>query len=82
MSPSPPSIAALLAPFAPLFSRRVRAHVQTPVTGALLASAQRTVAAALRATGVPTGRRSTAITGCSATRAGRASPSGACSRHS
>jgi hypothetical protein len=41
----------MLAPFAPLFSRRVWAHVQVLVAGALLAPAQRTVAAALRATG-------------------------------
>jgi len=52
MSPLPPSIAALLAPFAPLFSRPVWAHVQVLVVGALLAPAQRTVAAALRATGL------------------------------
>ncbi len=52
MSPLPPSIAALLVPFAPLFSRPVWAHVQVLVVGALLAPAQRTVAAALRAMGL------------------------------
>ncbi len=47
----PPSIATLLAPFASLFSRRVWAHAQVVLIGALLAPAQRTIAAALRATG-------------------------------
>jgi hypothetical protein len=41
----------MLAPFVPLFSRRVWAHAQVLLVGALLAPAQRTVAAALRATG-------------------------------
>jgi hypothetical protein len=48
----PPSLAATLAPFAPLFSRRVWAHAQVLLAGALLAPAQRTVAAALRAVGL------------------------------
>jgi hypothetical protein len=48
----PPPIAALLAPFAPLFSRRVWAHAQVLLAGALLAPAQRTVAAALRVVGL------------------------------
>lgn len=47
----PPMIAAVVIPFAALFSRRVWAHVQVLLAGALLAPAQRTVAAALRATG-------------------------------
>src|SRR3954454_15512151 len=51
MSSLPSWIAAMLAPFAPLFSRRVWAHAQVLVAGTLLAPAQRTVAAALRATG-------------------------------
>jgi hypothetical protein len=51
MSCLPPGITAALAPFARLFSRRVWAHVQVLLAGALLAPAQRTVAAALRATG-------------------------------
>lgn len=51
MSTLPPTVAAVLAAFAPLFSRRVWAHAQVLVVGALLAPAQRTVAAALRATG-------------------------------
>ncbi|HEY8598158.1 MAG TPA: transposase [Thermomicrobiales bacterium] len=52
MSLLPPTVAAVLAAFAPLFSRRVWAHAQVLVVGALLAPAQRTVAAALRATGL------------------------------
>ena len=51
MSYLPPTIAAVMMPFAALFSRRVWAHVQVLLAGALLAPAQRTVAAALRATG-------------------------------
>src|SRR5215211_5450625 len=51
MSCLPPGIAAALAPFAALFSRRVRAHVRVLLMGAVLAPAQRTVTAALRATG-------------------------------
>ena len=47
----PSWVAALLAPFAPLLSRRVWAHAQVLLAGALLAPARRTVAAALRATG-------------------------------
>ena len=37
MSPLPPTVAAVLAAFAPLFSRRVWAHAQVLVVGALLA---------------------------------------------
>ena len=51
MSCLPPGIAAALAPFAALFSRRVWAHAQVLLLGAVLAPAQRTVTAALRATG-------------------------------
>ena len=51
MSCLPPGIAAALAPFAALFSRRVWAHVQVLLMGAIRAPAQRTVTAALRATG-------------------------------
>ena len=47
----PPTIIALLAPFVPLFSKRVWCHAQTLLTGAILAPAQRTVTAALRITG-------------------------------
>jgi hypothetical protein len=47
----PPAMIAALAPFAPLFSRRVWPHVQVLLAGAILAPARRTVAAALRVTG-------------------------------
>src|SRR5919197_6613287 len=52
LCPLPPSILATLAPFAPLFSRRVWAHVQVLVAGSLLSPARRTVAAALRVLGL------------------------------
>jgi hypothetical protein len=41
-----------LAPFAPLFSKRVFRHVQVLVAGAILAPGKRTVASALRAVGL------------------------------
>jgi len=47
-----PAMILLLRPFAPLFSTRVWAHVQMLLIGALLAPAQRTVAAALRVVGL------------------------------
>src|SRR5438067_1738554 len=47
----PPPLLAVLAPFAPLFSARVWRHSQVLLAGALLAPAQRTVTAALRAVG-------------------------------
>src|SRR5919202_1893821 len=47
----PATIIAVVAAFAPLFSERVWSHVQVLLAGALLAPAQRTVAAALRVTG-------------------------------
>lgn len=52
LRPLPLSILATLAPFAPLFSRRVWAHVQILVAGSLLSPARRTVAAALRVLGL------------------------------
>jgi len=42
----------LLRPFVPLFSKRVWAHVQILLMGALLAPAQRTITAALRVVGL------------------------------
>src|SRR4051794_6295833 len=51
MGQLPPPFADILTPFAILFSRRVWAHAQVLLAGALLAPAQRTVAAALRAAG-------------------------------
>ena len=48
----PADILALLAPFAPLFSRRTWRHVPTLVVGALLAPGRRMVSSALRAVGL------------------------------
>jgi hypothetical protein len=48
----PPTILSSLLPFAPVFSRRVWAHVQVLIAGSLLTPARRTVAAALRVTGL------------------------------
>ena len=47
----PLAMVAVLAPFVPLFSKRVWPHAQVLLAGAILAPAQRTVAAALRVTG-------------------------------
>ncbi len=52
MHPLPPAMTLLLRPSAPLFSRRVWAHVQVLLTGAILAPAQHTVTAALRVMGL------------------------------
>ena len=46
-----------LAPFAPLFSKRVFRHVQVLVAGAILAPGKRTVASALRAVGLDQEKR-------------------------
>ena len=48
----PPTILSSLLSFAPVFSRRVWAHVQVLIAGSLLTPARRTVAAALRVTGL------------------------------
>ncbi len=48
----PATMIRVLAPFAPLFSRRVWQHVQVLVAGAILAPGQRTVSSALRAMGL------------------------------
>ncbi len=48
----PPAMILLLRPFTPLFSKRVWLHVQVLLAGAILAPAQRTVTAALRAMGL------------------------------
>ena len=48
----PPAMIPVVAAFAPLFSRRVWGHAQVLLAGAILAPAQRTVAAALRAMGL------------------------------
>lgn len=48
----PADIVALLAPFAPLFSRPVWRHAQTLLVGAILSPGQRTVSSALRTVGL------------------------------
>jgi DDE superfamily endonuclease len=48
----PADIVALLAPFAPLFSRPVWRHVQVLLAGAILTPGQRLVSSALRAVGL------------------------------
>src|SRR5215210_4152646 len=48
----PPMIVSSLLSFAPLFSRRVWAHVQVLIAGSLLTPARRTVTAALRVMGL------------------------------
>lgn len=50
----PTDIVALLAPFAPLFSRPVWRHVQVLLVGAILAPGRRMVSTALRAVGLET----------------------------
>jgi hypothetical protein len=46
MSPLPEAIILVLAPFAPLFSRRVWCHAQLLLLGAILTPSARTVTAA------------------------------------
>jgi hypothetical protein len=48
----PADIVALLASFAPLFSRPVWRHVQVLLAGAILAPGRRMVSSALRAVGL------------------------------
>src|SRR5205814_1085385 len=52
MGTLPPARPHLVAPFAPLFSRRVWRHALLLVAGAALAPGKRTVSAALRAMGL------------------------------
>ncbi len=52
MQTLPPAMITLLAPFAPLFARRVWCHALVLVAGTLLAPGKRTVCAALRAMGL------------------------------
>ena len=52
MPPLPDAIILMLAPFAPLFSRRVWCHAQVLLLGAILAPGARTVTASLRAMGL------------------------------
>jgi hypothetical protein len=53
----PEQMIRALAPFAPLFSKRVWRHVQVLVTGAILAPGCRTVSSALRAMGLDQEKR-------------------------
>jgi hypothetical protein len=53
----PPQMVQLLAPFAPLFSKRVWRHAQLLLVGAILAPGKRTVASALRAMGMDQDKR-------------------------
>jgi hypothetical protein len=52
----PPKMVQALAPFAPLFSKRVFQHAQLLLIGAILAPGRRTISSALRAMGQNTGR--------------------------
>jgi hypothetical protein len=53
----PTTMVRLLAPFAPLFSKRVWQHVQVLLAGAILAPGRRTVSSALRAMGLDQHKR-------------------------
>src|ERR671911_372354 len=53
----PTTMIRLLAPFAPLFSKRVWRHVQILLAGAILAPGHRTVSSALRAMGLDQHKR-------------------------
>jgi hypothetical protein len=53
----PPKMVQALAPFAPLFSKRVWHHAQLLVVGAILAPGRRTVSSALRAMGLDQQKR-------------------------
>src|SRR5215216_7126985 len=53
----PTTMVRLLAPFSPLFSKRIWQHVQVLLAGAILAPGKRTVASALRALGLGEERR-------------------------
>ena len=53
----PPKMVQALAPFAPLFSRRVWRHAQVLLVGTILAPGARTVSSALRAVGLGSEKR-------------------------
>jgi DDE superfamily endonuclease len=59
MPPLPAAIIQVLAPFVPLFSKRVWGHAQVLLVGAILAPGARTVTSALRAMGLAAERRFT-----------------------
>jgi hypothetical protein len=53
----PPKMVQALAPFAPLFSKRVWHHAQMLLVGAILAPGRRTVSSTLRAMGLDQEKR-------------------------
>jgi hypothetical protein len=53
----PPKMVQALAPFAPLFSKRVFRHAQLLLVGAILTPGRRTVSSALRAMGLDQHKR-------------------------
>ncbi len=53
----PTTMIRVLAPFTPLFSKRVFQHAQTLMAGAILAPGRRTVSSALRAMGLDQEKR-------------------------
>jgi hypothetical protein len=53
----PPKMVQVLAPFAPLFSKRVFRHAQVLLIGAILAPGTRTISSALRAMGLDQEKR-------------------------
>ena len=53
----PPKMVQALAPFAPLFSKRIWQHAQLLLIGAILAPGARTVSSALRAMGLDQEKR-------------------------
>ena len=53
----PPKMVQVLAPFAPLFSKRIWQHAQLLLVGAILAPGRRTVGSALRAMGLDQQKR-------------------------
>ena len=57
MLPVPGVLQQLIVGFAPLFSKRVWAHVQVLVVGAILAPQKRTVTSALRIMGLSQDRQ-------------------------
>src|SRR4051794_8330600 len=57
MRTPPAEMIRVLAPFAPLFSKRVWQHAQTLLMGVVLAPGKRTVSSALRAMGLDQEKR-------------------------
>ena len=74
----PTTMIQVLAPFAPLFSKRVFQHAQLLLAGAILAPGKRTVASALRAVGLEHERRFCRYHRVLSRAAGRAGRQAAC----